>query len=98
MPILSFFILGSVPAVRLAYRDHGFQNVVPGLRIGHHRIGKHAAVPANVGEGASHLAPIVAHPGACVANDVQLSLRIEGLTVPPRLVMRTGAADGSVIL
>src|SRR5881394_2355029 len=94
--MLSFFI--SVPAVRLADRNHRAEDVVPRLLVEHRRIGEHTAVPADVLEGAGRLPVVAAHPGARVAHDVELPIRVERRTVAAGLVVRSFALDRAVVL
>src|SRR5690348_7923386 len=96
MPTLRVFI--SVPSVGVADRDHDAEHVVPRLGIEHGGVGEHAAVPADVLEGAGRLAGVVAHPGAGVAHDIELAVGVAGLAVAAGLVVRTRAFDGPVVL
>src|ERR1041384_8198189 len=96
MPILRVFI--SVPAVRVANGDHDSQNIEPCFRIEHHGICEHAAVPADVLECTRDLAAIVAHPGAGVAYDVELPVRVARQAMSAGLVMRSCALNGADVL
>src|SRR3954447_17061816 len=87
-----------VPTVRFPHCNHGLKDVVPGLLFHHHFIREHAAVPADVGEGASFLAVRVTEPGAGVADDVEATIRIDNLTVAAGLVVGTGPVHGAVVL
>src|SRR5260370_20308555 len=96
MPMLSFFI--SIPPVRVADRNHHAEYVLLRLGIEHHRVGKHAAVPADVLHGAGGLPVVVAQPGTGVAHDVELAAGIVWRTVPSCLIVSAGAFHGAIVL
>src|SRR5206468_10131335 len=81
----------SVPTMRVANRAHGSEDVIPRLLLGHDRVWKHAAVPADVIELALHAAVVVAQPEPRVPHDVEPAVRIMRKAVPPGLVVRTGS-------
>ena len=65
----------------------------------HHRgVREHAAIPADVLEGARRLSAVVAHPEAGVAGDIQLAVRIVRQAMTAGLVVRSRAFDGRVVL
>src|SRR5579885_705822 len=87
-----------VPPVGRAHGDHDGENVVPGLLVHHHGIGEHAAVPADVPEGAGRLPVFAADPEAGVADDIKLAVGIVRQAVVAGFVVRAGAFHGGVVL
>src|SRR3979490_2822343 len=96
IPIFSFFI--SVPAVGVPDSDHYTQHVGPRLRVEHHCVREHAAIPADMSKRASNASRIIAHPGAGVAHNVELAVGIERLESASGLVMRARPFHRAVIL
>src|ERR1035441_8848862 len=54
IPTLSFFML--VPSVRVAHLNHRVEHVLPRLGLEQDGVGEHAAIPADVFDGAGGLA------------------------------------------
>ena len=82
----------------LADRDHGGKNVAPGPLIHHHAVGEHAAIPADVLEGAGSLALIVPHPVARVMHNVEFAAGIVGKTMASGLIMRSRPFHCGIVL
>src|SRR5690349_5083859 len=99
MPMLRFFMsVALLPAVLLAHLYHHCEDVVPGLLLVQHCIGKHAAVPANVAEALDRVAALVPEPVAGVLGDVELATGIGREAMTTSFVMRAGAVHGCVAL
>ena len=64
--------------MRVADGDHRGKDVAPGPWIRHHAVGEHAAVPADVLEGAGSIALIVPQPVARVTHNVEFAVGIVG--------------------
>src|SRR5712691_5270850 len=47
-PMFTFLFAILVPTVRISNGDHGRQNVLPCLRMHHHFVRKHTAIPVDV--------------------------------------------------
>src|SRR5215212_2796909 len=62
-----------IPTVLLAHLDHRGQDVVPRLLLHHHVVGEHAAVPADVLDGAGRAAGFVFEPVAGDFGDVEFA-------------------------
>ena len=90
--------LPSIPSVRSAHGNHGGKDVVPRLLIHHHAIGEHAAVPANMLEGAIGLACIILHPITRVAHNIELAARMIRKAMASCFVMRSRSLYGGVVL
>src|SRR5690349_13576566 len=85
------FLHELVPAVRVAHCEHEPENVGPGLGVVHDGIREHAAVPADMLEGARRMAAVIAHPRACVTHDIEFPVGVEWLTVAAGLIVRARA-------
>src|SRR5260370_37023531 len=96
MPMLSFFI--SVPPMRVAHPNHRAEYILPGLGVEHHGIGEHAAVPADMLDGACGFAVRAAQPGAGVADDIEFAVGVGGRAMAAGLGVRAGAVDGAAVL
>src|SRR6185436_17230597 len=86
------------PTMRVAHLDHGREHVVPGLLPGHHRVGEHAAVPADMPHLLGQLAALVAQPVAGILRHVELAVGIGRLHMAAGLLMIAGAENGAVVL
>ncbi len=84
--------------MRVADGDHRGEDVVPGLRLHHHGVGEHAAVPADVAERLGQLAGLVAEPEAGVVRDVELAVGVGRQAVSAGVVVRPRAVHGGVVL
>ena len=82
----------------ISHRDHGPENIVPGLLPHHDRVGEHAAVPANVSEGLRQLAVFAVQPVTSVMRDGKLSVWIFGHAMVAGFVVCAGAVNGGVVL
>src|ERR1700760_839109 len=87
-----------VPAVGAAHDEQGGQDVVPGFGRQHNRVREHAAVPADVFVGAGWGSIFIAHPETCDSDDIHSSFWVADNAVTARLVVRTRAAYGAVVL
>src|ERR1035437_7991540 len=96
MPMLSFFM--SAPPVRVAHRNHDAEHVLPGLGVEHDGVGEHAAIPADMFDGARGFAIRAAQPGARVADDIEFAVGVVGRAVAAGLVVRARAFDGAIVL
>ena len=74
------------------------EDVVPGLLLLHHRVGEHAAVPADVPDRLGQVAVLVAEPEAGVLGDVELAVGVVAQAVAAGLVVGAGAEDRAVVL
>ena len=82
--------------MRITNRDHGCQDVVPGILLGHNLVGKHAAVPTNVREFFRELS--VAQPAASLFGDIELAVGILGQAMAAGLIMTSRAVHGGIVL
>src|SRR5918994_7405593 len=86
-----------VPSMRIAHRNHGRENIVPGSRLHECFIREHATVPADVLEPLCRLV-VLTKPETGIPYHIELAIRRVREAMAARLVMRTRAEHFAVVL